>query len=57
MLETNEKIVSAKKEFQQRNRKYKEKSNGNFRIRNITTKINSVDGLGSAPYGDDRGKN
>ena len=26
-------------------------------LRNITTKINSVDGLGSAPYGDDRGKN
>jgi len=33
MLETNEKIVSVKKEFQQRNRKQKEKSNGNFRIK------------------------
>lgn len=50
MLETNEKIVSAKKEFQQRNgnRKIKWKFQG---LRNITTKINSVDGLGSPAWG------
>lgn len=55
MLETNEKIVSAKKEFQQRNGKQKNQMEI-LGIRNITTKINSVDGLGS-PYGNDEGKN